>query len=195
MSSGSREGHPVQPWPDALLIRRARAQFFEQARLGPDGGDSSAFAYFRVGPLTFPLPNPPARKRAVRLHDLHHIATGYDTTWKGEAEIAAWELGAGCSRCAVAWVINLQAIPLGLAIAPVRTWRAFLRGRNSDTLYQGTWREEWLDLSVGELRKRLGLLRPPRRASLADRLLFAACAVPTVAPLIGAVIAAWLLVT
>ena len=45
--------------------------------------------------MTFP--NTDSRKRAVPLHDLHHILTGYKTDWMGEAEIGAWELRAGCN--------------------------------------------------------------------------------------------------
>ena len=41
------------------------------------------------------FPNGAARVRAVRLHDLHHVATGYATSWVGEAEIGAWEREAG----------------------------------------------------------------------------------------------------
>ena len=45
--------------------------------------------------ITFPLPNPPSRQIAVRLHDLHHVVTGYGTDPVGEAEISAWELRRG----------------------------------------------------------------------------------------------------
>jgi hypothetical protein len=33
---------------------------------------------------------------ALPPHDLHHVATGFDTTLVGEAEIGAWELASGC---------------------------------------------------------------------------------------------------
>jgi hypothetical protein len=86
-----------------------------------------------VVPVWFP--NTDARRRAVRLHDLHHLATGYETSLVGEAEIGAWELAGGCKRYPAAWVLNIAAVLLGLLVAPRCTWRAFLRGRHSETLY------------------------------------------------------------
>jgi hypothetical protein len=47
--------------------------------------------------LSLKFPNTEGRKRAVPLHDLHHVLTGYGTDWIGEAEIGAWELGGGCN--------------------------------------------------------------------------------------------------
>src|SRR5262245_66055231 len=58
----------------------------------------------QVGPVPLFFPNTGARRKAVPLHDLHHVATGYATDWRGEAEISAWELGAGCGRYWAAWV-------------------------------------------------------------------------------------------
>jgi len=43
----------------------------------------------RVFPLLFGL------KESVTLHDLHHLVSGYDTSWRGEHEVAAWEIGSG----------------------------------------------------------------------------------------------------
>ncbi len=109
-----------------------------------------------MGPVWFPLPNPKARSRVLPLHDLHHIATGYDTSWRGEAEIAAWELAAGCGRYVVPWVLNLAVSGVGLFIAPKRLWRAFVRGRHCTTLYSDPQTPD-LDTTVGELRHQLRL--------------------------------------
>jgi hypothetical protein len=47
-------------------------------------------------PVTFP--NPPARRRAVSRHDLHHALTGYGTDYAGEAEIGAWSFAPAVRR-------------------------------------------------------------------------------------------------
>ncbi len=44
---------------------------------------------YRVGPVKVTLPNFDWRKRAVLAHDLHHMATGYSCTLKGECLMAA----------------------------------------------------------------------------------------------------------
>jgi hypothetical protein len=168
---------PAAADPEATL-RDARAEYFVRHQLGADGGYSSPWVRFRIGPIPFAIPNTQARRRALPLHDLHHIATGYDTNWTGEGEIAAWELGAGCGQYGVAWLINLGAFPIGLVIAPRRTWRAFVRGRGSQSLYGEAWQEAWLDLTVSAMRERLRLPTTRGRARPLDPLLFASFALP-----------------
>lgn len=91
----------------------------------------------------------------VPLHDLHHVATGYDVDLRSEAEIGAWELAAGCTTPTL-WIINTVAALLGLVVAPRRTLRAFGAGRTARTLYVLKVKySDLLDLTVGELRLRL----------------------------------------
>ena len=114
------------------------------------------------------FPNTPARKRAIPRHDLHHVLTGYGTDVLGEAEIGAWELVAGCNSFFL-WWINLSALGVGLLLSPRRTVRALARAVGQRTLYRDPLAyAELLDMTVGELRERLGLPphgqadRPPR---------------------------------
>lgn len=165
-----------------------RAEYFTRHALGPDGGYSARWANFRIGPVTLRVPNTAARRRALPIHDLHHIATGYNTSWTGEGEIAAWELASGCGRYAAAWFLNFSAFAIGLLIAPRRVWRAFRRGRSSHSLYKETWDERWLDGTVTDLRAQLGIGGVAHTNVLSDALLFAACAIP------GATVATVLLV-
>ncbi len=114
------------------------------------------------------LPNPPNRRWAIPLHDLHHVATGYGTDFVGEGEIGAWELGAGCVT-PVVYVLNAIAASIAFLLAPVRVVRAFRHGLASRSLYRlGLDREAVLDGTVAELRRALGvppggLARGPRR--------------------------------
>lgn len=140
-------------------VRDARARYFDENGLSEEGY-RSRWVVLRAGPVPIYMPNTSARRRAVPLHDLHHIATGYDTTWSGEAEIAAWELAAGCGRYWAAWGLNLGAASLGLLIAPRRTLQAFRRGRRGRrSLYRDPagFTESLLDLSVADLRRTLAL--------------------------------------
>jgi hypothetical protein len=139
-------------------VRQARARYFAENGLS-EAGYEARWVALRAGPLRLVLPSTRARRRALPLHDLHHVATGYATTWTGEAEIAAWELAAGCGRYRAAWALNLGAFGVGLVIAPRRTLRALRRGRTCRTLYRDPLRDEpaLLDLSVADLRQRLGL--------------------------------------
>jgi hypothetical protein len=64
---------------------------------------------------------------------------------------------------------------LGLFLAPVRLFGAFVRGRHSSSLYRfypAGFREELLDFRLGKLRDRLGLSRQDSHANVADVLAF-----------------------
>jgi hypothetical protein len=156
-------------------VGEARTRYFEQAGFPPDGGYAASFVSLgKLGPIPLGFPNTNSRRRAVVMHDLHHVATGYNTDWAGEGEISAWEIAAGCGRYAFAWFINLQGMVLGFMVSPGRTWRAWVRGRHSKSLYnQGGYSDAVLRETVGSLRARLDLDRPAPPPTLADRLSYA----------------------
>ena len=136
-----------------VSMRDARDEAFRRAGIPADGGDSEPWVDFKLGPIPMPFPNTDARRRTVKLHDLHHVLTGYRTDILGEFEISAWELGAGCGRFGVAWGLNLMGLVGGLLSSPRRTVRAFWRGRRSDALYTTRSYDEVLDQPVAEVRR------------------------------------------
>ena len=162
--------------PDSSL-KSARARYFEENGFGRDGGYDSAWVDFKLGPIPFPIPNTAPRKRAVQYHDLHHILTGYQTSFAGELEISAWEIASGCKGYAAAWQLNLGGMAAGALGMPRRTWAAFRRGRSSRNLY-GTQLDEVLQRSVGDVRRELGLDDPGARSPvIVDALLYAAAVI------------------
>ena len=82
-----------------MTVRDARARYFA-ANGFSEAAYVDAWVRFKVGPLPVVFPNTRSRKRAVPMHDLHHVATGYGTSLVGEAEIGAWEIAGGCGRFA-----------------------------------------------------------------------------------------------
>jgi hypothetical protein len=109
--------------------------------------------------LKVTIPNTKARQKAIPLHDLHHVATGYGTDLVGEAEIGAWELVGGCTSFIVYW-LNGSAVLLGLLLAPLRVLRAFRRARGQRTLYRSPLPyEQAVEMSIGDLRGHLGVPR------------------------------------
>jgi hypothetical protein len=166
-----------------VSLRAARRDYFERNGFGPRGGYDERWVKLRLGPLVAAFPNTAARVRAVRYHDLHHVVTGYATDLLGEAEIAAWELASGCRGFVAAWLLNLSALAIGLAIDPGAVFRAFLRGRRSQNLYGASLDDALLESRVGAVRARLGLDQGELRAGASDRLAFAACAALAVATL------------
>jgi hypothetical protein len=155
-----------------MTVRDARADYFA-ANGFSEAAYSDRWVKLKLGPIPLVMWSSPGRRRAIVLHDLHHVATGYTTTWAGEAEIGAWEIAAGCADYSAAWFYNASAFAFGFVAHPRRTFRAFLRGRSSRSLYvHGGYRPELLDLEVDELRDELALDRPPPEATWRDRVAY-----------------------
>jgi hypothetical protein len=158
-----------------LTLRDARALYFAANGLG-DGGYGDRWVRLQAGPIPLYFPNTKQRVAAVRFHDLHHVLTGYETTWKGEAEIAAWEIASSCAHHLAAWLLNLGALGVGLVIAPGAVFRAFVRGRRTRNLYRAEFGAPLLETEVGATRRALGLEEAVGPATPVDVASFAAWA-------------------
>lgn len=170
-------------YPGDLSVREARSRYFAANDLG-DGGYLDRWVKFKISVISIRLPNTKGRVAAVRFHDLHHLLTGYDTTWKGEAEIAAWEIASGCADHYAAWFLNAAAMSIGLAIDFRLVAKAFCRGRHSGNLYRQHFNEGWLDVTVDTLRRRLGLNLSDYAPSAKDIALFTFWAVVSLITLV-----------
>lgn len=108
--------------------------------------------------LGFSVPNPPAHRRAIRLHDLHHVATGYGTDHAGEAEISAWQARRGLLPAGLyVTAIVLANAGVGLLVAPRRTLAAFDAGGGGSLFTLDAEYDALLDKTVGELRALLAI--------------------------------------
>src|SRR2546430_16292166 len=128
-------------------------------------------------PLHAPLPffsqTTASRVKSAKLHDLHHLALEYKTDWPGEVEIAGWEIASGCGPHPWAWLLNLGAFAVGMALFPRRLYRAFVRGRHAANLYREGFPEtELRNRTVGWLRHRLQIDGANPRASSSDKIAF-----------------------
>jgi hypothetical protein len=89
----------------------------------------------KIGGTSLPIFPILRRDGPIVLHDLHHMIAGYPPTWRGEAELAAWEIGSGCRWHIFYWIDRLSFLLVGLVAAPVALRRAFARGRRSRNLF------------------------------------------------------------
>ncbi len=166
-------------YADALSVRAARDAYYA-ANGFSEAAYRDRWARVKLGPIPVVFPNTPSRQRALPMHDLHHVATGFATTIVGEAEIGAWEVAAGCGTLWAAWVLDAGAFAYGLVLAPRKIYRAFVRGRHARSLYRAGWDDALLELTVGELRERIE--GEPARATWRDRVAFAAWTAVLAAP-------------
>lgn len=132
-------------------VRNARDRHLAAAEQSTRAYDDPKFVV-RVGALSLRLPNP----GFLHLHDLHHVALGYDTSLVGEAEVSAFELRAGWGKPLI-FLLCLGSISIGV-LWPRRLWRAWRRARGTQSLYKAQVPyEDLLTMTVGELRRLIGL--------------------------------------
>ena len=147
-------------YSDDLLMQEARDLHFAANGFSICNYKEPTFTIGIFG-FTLTFPNSEERQRAVPLHDLHHVLTGYGTDWIGEAEIGAWELRGGCNSF-ITYFLNGSGVMIGLFLAPSRVWRAFRAARAQRTLYNDhVPYDQLLQMTVGELRNRVGI--PPHK--------------------------------
>jgi hypothetical protein len=165
-----------------LVVKDALNIYFSQYHF-KDGGYNLKFFKIKLGKIFIPVPNIPARVRAVKIHDIHHLLTGYKANYQGEAEIGGWEIASGCGKYYVAWILNFGSFLIGMLFYPRQLLHAFLRGRKCKTnLYRETdYNETLLNKTIGELKNEIEI-DTPRKNSIFDYLIFIFCCLLTLLP-------------
>jgi hypothetical protein len=159
------------PTPRELL-----PAFYKQYDLSDDGGQSSFYVKIEFTKKLFIyFPNFDARRKAVFKHDVHHIVTGYTSTFNGETEISAWEIASGCRHYWAAFLLDLHGMSIGALYYLPGIYKAFVKGRRTKNLYNDAFTDEQLlDIPVQKIRESLLLneYRADTKGSLSDLILF-----------------------
>ncbi len=137
-----------------MKIQEALSAFYEANQFGDDGGESSNWAWLKMGPITIPMYNPESRKQVLFLHDIHHLITGYGTDWRGESSVSAWEIATGgWGNRIYIWLIIFGAFIVGLFRFPRLSMEAFARGLRTKGLIQMNLpKQELLKSTIEELQ-------------------------------------------
>lgn len=138
------------------LVKEALYEFYKSHYFGEEAS-TAKWVQVRLGPFKIPFPNPKLRREVIYLHDLTHLVTGYDTSWTGEGEIAAWELASGFPRKYwIGWIYPPMTFSIGLIISPKKVLQAFARGWKQPNLYKlDLPREKIETMTLGELKSYL----------------------------------------
>jgi hypothetical protein len=153
------------PFPAHWSVRQARDAYLAENGFTVEAYDDrwTQGSFFGV---RLALLNTRRHRWAIMLHDLHHVVTGYGTNLVGEGEISAWELRHGWRSLGlyVGSIVLFGAV-MGVALSPRRMRSAWQSAAAVRSLFasvplgdEGAY-EALLDLSVEELRTRLGVPR------------------------------------
>jgi hypothetical protein len=132
-------------------------QFYAINQFDEDGGVSKSWVWIKFGFISFPLPNTTSRKDNVILHDINHLITDNNTTWKGESAVSSWEIASGgWKKFYVPWVLTLWAMGLGIVFYYKSTYLSFKKGlmmRNALTV--GISKSDILNYKTSDLIKQV----------------------------------------
>lgn len=147
-----------------VTVQEALAEFYRENNFGDDGGVSKKVAWIKFGFFSIPIPNTESRKNNVVLHDLGHLVNGFDTTWKGESSVSAWEIASGgWGKHYFLWFLTLWAMGLGVVFYTKQTFLSFKKGvtmRNALTCHLSI--NEMLKMPLSGLKSKLNN-HPPNK--------------------------------
>ena len=138
-------------------VGQAIQDFYAKNDFGQDGGVNEKYAWIKFGFIAIPIPNTASRKNNVYLHDVSHIVTGQNTTWKGESAVSAWEVASGgWQNLYFPWLLTLWAMGLGILFYPFSTLQSFRQGLTmNNALNSGLSKNEIYKFTILELRQLL----------------------------------------
>ena len=169
--------------PDGT-IRDALHKYFETYASDVGGYDDAYHVVKVLGFLPLIIPNPPARRRALRRHDLNHVLASYEAVLKsGEIDIAGFEIGSrgGCRGFWVAWYINLFVFAIGLLSRPKQLFLAFVRSRGALNAYSlADVDDAFLNRRLHEVREEFRIPDRGPDPTFADRFYFLSWSVVSV---------------
>ena len=148
--------------------RELLSQFYESYNLQDDGGYSDNKVKIELNKnIYFYLPNWDDRRKALLLHDIHHLITGYKSDFKGETEISSWEIGSGCQHYWAAWILDSYGMTWGFWFNLPGIFKAFVRGRHSKNLYMDFLpADKALDMTVAQIQQALQLPSPEEKINV-----------------------------
>lgn len=147
-----------RPYPAEWTVRRALEAYWAENGFSAASYTDKWTSVSFMG-LNFGIPNTKSHQRALMLHDLHHVATGFGTDLIGEGEISAFEVRHDLSKVGayVAGIIASVALT-GFFISPRRMFAAFRDTENVSVLWaHDVPYEALLEMTVADLRKLLGI--------------------------------------
>ena len=129
-------------------------QFYLNNGLPLNGGIVKNTFNFKLGILNIPVPNPKFRKDVVHIHDIEHILNNCDTSHKGEAFIAGWEVGTRFYKYFPINIFVFLAFGYSLLMYPKTVFKGFTKGLNNIGIIDlGYSKDELMKMEFNQLVK------------------------------------------
>ncbi len=113
-----------------MTLDKILAEFYKENGIPENGGIDKKTFELKVFGIYLKLPNPQFRKDVIHIHDIQHILNKCDTSWKGEAFIAGWEISTGFWKHFPIVIFSLWAMGYSLWLYPKAVYQGFKKGLN-----------------------------------------------------------------
>ena len=155
-----------------MILQHHLEEFYNQNGIPKDGGSNDNTFEFKIIGLTLTLPNPAFRKRATHLNDIEHVLFECDTSWKGEAFIAGWEISTGMFKHLPLGFLSLWAMGYSLWIHPKAVYNGFNIGQSCKGVIElGLRKKELLESDIKTIKSRV-LFVKTKRNNVISAILF-----------------------
>lgn len=136
-----------------MTIADSLQQFYLENNFKDDGGESDDFFELKFKLFTLKLPNSQFRKEVIHIHGIQHVIYNCDTTWKGEAFIAGWEISTGFWKHLPVGFFSIWAMGFSLLTHPKEVLKGYKAGINNKGVVDLKMKkEDLLKLSISELK-------------------------------------------
>ena len=125
-----------------MTVQQVLLEFYTENGLSDNGGIDKDTFELNVFGMNLNLPNPEFRKEVIHIHDIQHILNKCDTSWKGEAFIAGWEISTGLWKYFPIVIFSLWAMGYSFWLHPKEVYRGYKKGLNDI---------EIIDLKISEI--------------------------------------------
>jgi len=137
-----------------MKLEKLLNQFYLNNGLAVNGGIAKNTFNVKLGVFNIPVPNPKFRKNVVHIHDIEHILNNCDTSNKGEAFIAGWEVGTRFYKYFPINIFIFLAFGYSLLIHPKTVFEGFKKGLNEIGIIDlGLSRSELMQMDFNQLVK------------------------------------------
>lgn len=139
-----------------MTIAKALQQFYIKNNLLQNGGEDENTFELKFKLFTLKLPNSQFRKDVIHIHDIQHVLYDCDTTWKGEAFIAGWEIATGLWKKLPIGIMSIWAMGFSVLNYPKEVYQGYKAGlKVTGIIDLKLSKEELLKLSVKDLKEKI----------------------------------------
>ena len=136
-----------------MTISQSLQAFYKKNDFPNDGGESKDYFELKFKLFTLKLPNSQFRKDVIHIHDIQHLLYNCDTSWKGEAFIAGWEIGTKMWKHFPIGFMSLWAMGFSVLNHPKEVLKGYKSGINSKGIIDLKMdKATLLNLSISDLK-------------------------------------------